>query len=343
MGLGKIAQGFLLPLIEASEIPDDKLTRLLQRNALSEIDFSQPEQWVSITRYMKLGQALIEYGNCPEIGLVAGSRSGLQGLGFVGSLVITAPTLRAALKDLVYFERLYSSCIRGQSVFRQLDLQGSLQLYSIKPYNEYNHFIVDYVLSHWYHLSVLLTGNERVVAQVEFEFPAPPYAEMYSKFFHCPVYFGRPHNRLLISNSGLDQKCLLAAPAEHQLYLELCDKALLQVGQDDSWESRTMRVLSGMLTKESAGLEGAARELRVPSWTLKRKLQEEGTSFTQVHDKTRHSLAVALLKESGHAISEIAWLTGFSSTEAFSRAFKRWTGLSPGEFRRQDEFASIRL
>ncbi len=335
MGLGEVSLGFLPPMLRAAEVSGVNVPHMLARHNILSTELEKPEQWLSISRYMRIGHDLVAKSGNLALGLDAGHCCKLQGLGLVGPLMMTAPTLYDALKCLVDYEALYSSCLQGKSRLYQDGKNFALQFYSIKPYNEYNHFIVDFILSHWYHLCALCTGLHNHVQRVEIEFPAPPYIAEYAKSMNCPVLFGQSANRLVLKESLISEPGLLSAVAEHQLLRKLCDERMQQVSQHQSWEHRTIRALSGLLTKTSAGMDDVALQLQVPVWTLKRKLQEEGTSFKEVQDKTRRNLAVALLKESGHAISEIAWLTGFSSTEAFSRAFKRWIKLTPGEYRRQ--------
>ena len=67
--------------------------------------------------------------------------------------------------------------------------------------------------------------------------------------------------------------------------------------------------------------------------TLFRRLKEEGTTYTQVLDQLRHRLAIEYLKGSKASVNDTAYLVGFSDAASFTRAFKRWTGKTPGDFR----------
>nr|NOY03595.1 helix-turn-helix transcriptional regulator [Gammaproteobacteria bacterium] len=82
-----------------------------------------------------------------------------------------------------------------------------------------------------------------------------------------------------------------------------------------------------------------ALHLQLPTWTLRRKLAEEGTRFRDLLNETRRDLAETYIRDTELAFGEIAYLLGFASAEAFQRAFKRWTGLTPGEFRRSQRRA----
>jgi len=82
-------------------------------------------------------------------------------------------------------------------------------------------------------------------------------------------------------------------------------------------------------------LEEIAANFNISPRTLQRRLKDEQMSFQQLTDNARRYLAVQALKQGGHAIKEIAWMLGYNELSAFSRAFKRWTGISPDAYRLQ--------
>ena len=77
-----------------------------------------------------------------------------------------------------------------------------------------------------------------------------------------------------------------------------------------------------------------AKQLRMPIWTLRRRLAEEGSSFANILNDTRRDLASSYVRDTELSFGEIAYLLGFTSAEAFQRAFKRWLGQTPGALRR---------
>ncbi len=83
----------------------------------------------------------------------------------------------------------------------------------------------------------------------------------------------------------------------------------------------------------NARMDTVARKLGISRQTLFRRLKAEGMTFEQVHDELRHKLAPHYLAGKKVSVNETAYLVGFSEAAAFSRAFKRWTGASPGKMR----------
>jgi AraC-like DNA-binding protein len=99
--------------------------------------------------------------------------------------------------------------------------------------------------------------------------------------------------------------------------------------------ARLRRHLVGSMHSGEVALHNAARHLGTTGRTLQRRLREEGTSFNEVLDEVRRDVALAQMRARRQSIDELAFVLGFEKSSSFHRAFKRWTGLTPGEFRRQ--------
>jgi AraC-like DNA-binding protein len=94
------------------------------------------------------------------------------------------------------------------------------------------------------------------------------------------------------------------------------------------------RRLEAVLESGDVGIDRVARDLGYSRQTLYRRLKAEGTTYEQLLDGLRRRLALRFVREEGLSVKEAAYRLGFSDPAAFSRAFKRWTGTSPGEMRR---------
>jgi AraC-like DNA-binding protein len=110
---------------------------------------------------------------------------------------------------------------------------------------------------------------------------------------------------------------------------------LARYPREDSLVERIRTLMKGELNGGDASLEVVAERLGMSARTLQRKLQASGTSHQELLDEMRRDLAVRYLREPGMAVCEVAYLLGFSESSAFHRAFKRWTGTTPSEFRRR--------
>ena len=332
--LGDLSVAFLHSLIAALAEKGIAADELLRQFRLNDQRLALPRERLSIPRYMRLGHSAISLCGDPALGLDMGRHSRIAQAGLAGVTAAQAPTLREAARTLIRFEPLYAHNYRGQSSFSEDSGGAWLSFYSINPYNAFNRFVVDSVLSGWSHQLATLLDGKSVIERVEIEFQPPDYIERYEPCFGCPVEFAAQHNRLYLNNANLDQPLDQHCPGTWLQLLELAERELEQLTRTRSLRERVTQLLGPMLHGREPELDEVARQLQLPSWTLRRKLAEEGTQFRTLLGETRRDLAMAYIRDTELAFGEIAYLLGFASAEAFQRAFKRWSGQTPGEFRR---------
>ncbi|MVW77264.1 AraC family transcriptional regulator [Pseudomonas xionganensis] len=332
--LGDLSVGFVNSLADAMRHQGHDPQPLLLSYGLDAARLAEPRARLSIPRYMRLGHAAIHLTGQPGLGLLMGSCSRLSQAGLAGVTAAQAPTVREAARALIRFEPLYAANYRGRSSLHE-DAQGAwLRFYSISPYNAYNRFVVDSLLAGWAQQLGRLAQQPLPVEKVQIEFSAPDYAEQYAELFACPVEFASPLNQLRLSQDSLNLRNPEHCPSTWRHLLEICERELEQLTRTRSLRERVIQLLGPLLHGREPDLSEVANRLQLPTWTLRRKLAEEGTQFRTILNDTRRDLAMAYIRDTELAFGEIAYLLGFASAEAFQRAFKRWNQQTPGEFRR---------
>ena len=336
MRLGDLSVGFVQQLADAVRSCGHDPLPLLDQYGLDAARLSQPMARLSIPRYMRLGHAAIGLTGEPALGLRMGQLSRLSQAGLAGVTAAQAPTVREAARTLIRFEALYGSNYRGQSSLHE-DAQGAwLRFYSISPYNAYNRFVVDSIISGWLQQLSAVADCPLTSEQIEIEFSEPDYAEQYSVLSHNPVRFRADTNQLRLNHATLDRRNPQHCPSTWAYLLQLCERELEQLTRTRSLRERITQLLGPLLNGgREPDLEEVAARLKLPTWTLRRKLAEEGTQFRAILNDTRRDLAMTYIRDTELAFGEIAYLLGFASAEAFQRAFKRWNAETPGEFRRR--------
>jgi AraC-like DNA-binding protein len=333
--LGDLSVGFIQPLSETLQQRGIDPGPLLTRYGLDPVRLAEPGARLSIPRYMHLGHAAIELTGDPALGLHMGHISRLGQAGLAGVTAAQAPTVGEAARTLLRFEPLYAANYRGHSSFHEDSGGAWLRFYSISPYNAYNRFVVDSLLAGWLAQMSSLAGVALLAERVEIEFEAPAYAAHYQALSSNQVQFGAPTNQLRLSRANLALRNPAHCPSTWQHLLQLCEAELEQRTRIRSLGERIAHLLGPLLNGgREPDLEEVARHLQLPTWTLRRKLTEEGTQFRAILNDTRRDLAMTYIRDTELAFGEIAYLLGFASAEAFQRAFKRWNGITPGEFRR---------
>jgi len=327
--------GFVHSLIDAVRSHGQDPSPLLEQYALDPARLAQAGARLSIPRYMRLGHGAIQLTGDPALGLRMGRLSRLSQAGLAGVTAAQAPNVREAARCLTRFEALYGSNYRGQSSFHE-DANGAwLRFYSISPYNAYNRFVVDSIISGWLQQLSSVAAQAILAEQIDIEFERPDYHDAYAVLGPTPIQFGVEQNQLRLSQASLGLRNPEHCPSTWRHLLQLCERELEQLTRTRSLRERIIQMLGPLLNGgREPDLEEVATRLKLPTWTLRRKLAEEGTQFRAILNDTRRDLAMTYIRDTELAFGEIAYLLGFASAEAFQRAFKRWNGQTPGEFRR---------
>jgi AraC-like DNA-binding protein len=168
---------------------------------------------------------------------------------------------------------------------------------------------------------------------VEFQHSKPQATSEHERLFRCPVIFNAPFNKLTFNSASLDLPIEQADEGLCRMLDRHAQELLAKYPPRDTVTDNARTVITRELNGGNPSLEHVAAQLGLSERTLQRKLQELGTSHNDLVEQIRRDLAMRYLQEPDMAICEVAYLTGFSEPSSFHRAFKRWTGVTPGEFR----------
>lgn len=178
-----------------------------------------------------------------------------------------------------------------------------------------------------------LAGKRWVPSRVLLQGPETD-PETYDQVFGCPVDNESDRSLILFPVGILDLPVAGADPNLKRYLLPFAEEALAALPAEADDVLQVRRIVLDMLEQGQPSLEKVAGALHVSSRTLQRRLDRAGTSFAEVLDDVRRSAAVSYLRDRRIAISETAFLLGFSEPSTFYRAFKRWTGSTPADYRR---------
>lgn len=178
-----------------------------------------------------------------------------------------------------------------------------------------------------------LTGRELPLRGVSFCFDLPDFAEDYAVLFPCKVQFGQNRSALTFE-SQLGGLPVERSDAEMQDFLNRAPRDWIFTSYREHALPLRLRELILLSDRMGYHLQDAARALHMTPRTLMRRLDREGTSFQTIKDGVRRDIAIRDLTHGDKTIEEIADETGFASAANFHRAFRHWTGTTPGAYRR---------
>jgi AraC-like DNA-binding protein len=156
----------------------------------------------------------------------------------------------------------------------------------------------------------------------------------YDRIFGCPISFGADESELWFDPAILDYRSPRWDPDLLKLHEDLAERRLSKLRRHDLIE-RIQKLFAQRLELDQLTLEDVAAELGVPTLRLRFELSRAGTSFSELLADFRFALAKRLLAGTEESIENIVYLTGFSEPSTFYRAFKRWSSMTPVQYREQ--------
>jgi len=253
----------------------------------------------------------------------------------MGELAINAPSLDKALKLATRFYALVTDDYSFRLV-RKGD-ECSLIYQPRYPELDREHVLSEFTLIVWHRFASWLVGRHIPLSNTQFSWPSPAHIDEYKFMFPCPHQFNQPQISFSFSRQYLDLP-IVQHHADLKAFINRSPVDIfLKPRNDESHSTRVRLLIEPRVADGFPDFDSVASELCMTSQTLRRKLKAEGSSYQQIKDLVRRDLAIYHLTQHALAISEISRLVGFTEPGAFIRAFKNWTGVTPGDYRSSNE------
>ncbi len=197
-------------------------------------------------------------------------------------------------------------------------------------------YAIAHTMAVWRRFCSWLIGTHIPLLEVHVQFEEPPDQSYLARIYECPIQFSMPNNGFVFDRRYLKSPILHDEDSLNQ-FLRSAPYHLLanrEVESDDGIVSQMRRVVGNDLSREFPSVVDMAEELHVSVRTLRRRLKDVGTTYQEFKDQTRRDAATRLLSRPELKINAIAALLGFDEPSAFHRSFKKWTGQTPGEYRK---------
>ena len=290
---------------------------------------SNQELRLPINSYLELWSRAEKLTEDPAIGIKVGQQSQAELMGLVGQVLVHSDTLEKGIEQYV---RLFSLVNNGMDLnFERIGRLSIIEFNYHKP-EYYCRADIDRTLT----LAIMRTrqfvNNEIRLEKVGVAHDKPVYAEEYEKVFECPVEFGQE-----VSSITFSSRFLHFSPKQKNPYAQ---SALL--GYAEAIHNRLFKrkigdkvrdIVIEMLPQGKIDIDSVAQRLHMSRQTLYRKLKKEELIFQELVENIRREKALEIIQDESLSLSEIAFVLGFSELSAFSRAFKRWTGTRPRQYR----------
>ncbi|MBA3979000.1 MAG: AraC family transcriptional regulator [Alcanivorax sp.] len=301
---------------------------VLQKVGLNASVMGQPDLRTPHDAQEWFWQAAEEVSGDPHVGLHLGDHIPIFKGQVLEYLFLSSPTFGEGLKRALNYQRLLSDAAQGE-LEEDDDTVLLKQMFWSRRLHHFNECGMVGVIKFFR----FVTDGAFEPLQISFKHSAHADMQEYQRVFGCPILFDQPHTGLRFSRE------VMALPSAHhepellRLHEQLAIEQVARLEKQDL-VAQVNRLIAELLESGHANLEDVAARLGIKPRQLRTRLADAGTNFNQLVADYRCRLAKRLLGGTEESIDEIVYLTGFSEPSTFYRAFKRWVGMTPIEYRK---------
>ena len=294
--------------------------------------FTDPDNLITYAARDRLFRQCVSRTGCQHFGLLVGQRMNLKALGLVGLLMKTSPDVGKALKSLVNLLHLHT---QGAVMALRVDEDVAMLTYdAFEPGLEATDQTGAGSVAMMLNVMRALCGSDFRPDEASFAHRRPADIEAFRKFFKVPLYFDAEHYALVFSRDWLDVR---PPGADDELQLLLQKQVeVLESRYSLAFPDQVRKVLRSALLTGYHSENQIAALFSMHSHTLRRRLEGFGTSFHELVDECRFEIAREMLRNTALSVGEISASMDYSRASSFIRAFRRWSGMTPGQWRQNN-------
>lgn len=317
-------------VVQSLEMGGVSCFELFERLGMSYSALSDPDARFAQDDMTRLWQLAVEASGNPAIGLNMAKVVRPSSLHVVGYVLMSSCNLQEGISSLVRYQRIIGegADFSFQPIHDGYELTLAIHGDRLPSTKESAEAALAYFLA----LCSWLSCRPLRPRLVSFRGSPPQNLELYRETFKGPLQFNAEHYSVLFDRVDMDAPLPMANDALAQLHKRFASDYLARFS-DGQVTHQVRQILCRSLPKGEPKREQVAQTLRLSERTLQRRLKEEGTSFHQMLDDTRRELTSQYLTQPKLSLQEISYLLGFSTPSNFFRAFRRWFGTTPNEYR----------
>lgn len=252
----------------------------------------------------------------------------------MGKLALHEPNLEEALKIAVRYYQTIEQNFRIELIYEGDEARLVFKFHH--PELDPHHVLCEFLMIAWHRFFSWLAGRYILLGHTTFNYPAPAHVGEYRFLFPGDQRFSEPVNSLAFHKTYLQLPVIQTETTLKQYFHRTPIDMLMKLENDDSFSTRIRLMIETQMEEGFPDFMSVASAFHMAPQTLRRKLAQEGTPYQTIKDTIRRDVAIFHLTKRQLPINEIAIKVGFTEPGAFIRAFKSWTGVTPGDYRRID-------
>ncbi|MBY4677482.1 AraC family transcriptional regulator [Marinobacterium arenosum] len=339
-----VPTGYVRNLLSQAEAQGFDTGDLLERVGISPHEIEQKTEFPA-DKFGMLYQRVMYIAQDEYFGMLSGGKVPNGTFRIMCHAIIHCKTLEKA----IYRASDFHEICRGAQVKPMLVRKGRFAKVSFAPTDsaeiDFDQFLrneppsrIRTSLSMWHHFVSWLLGTRLELKAAYFTFGRPDDVDHYRMLFQSEVKFDQHDNAFVFPSRYLDYPIVQTEQSLRSFLKTAPYQLIAMVNDDKSLKAQVVALIGKDFSRELPGAEEVATTLNLSVSTLRRRLLEEGTSYQKIKDECRREAALNYMNSVQLSINDVAGLMGFDEPSAFFRSFKKWTGLTPGEYRRSEAY-----
>ena len=321
------ATGLLDAIAAAGGTPD----RVLSKLGLERSIFANPDGFIASTTFARLLEVSAEETGDECFGLHFGERLDPRDVGALVYIVVNAPTVAAAMHSIERYIHLHNEAttVKFSIEGRHGNLRYLLTGLTIDSIRQQNEFSMAVILKTFR----IIAGKEWKPREVQFAHKAPADISEHLRAFGNHISFGCATNTLVVEQDFVGRNVPAADRRLYRILKTHAERMLEKMPPGNDVLAVANRAIAEAMYEGMPTRARVANKLAMSPRTLERRLKAHKVVFKKLLDDTRRRHALDYLRDRRHSLTEIAFLLGYAETSVFNRAFRRWTGATPSEYR----------
>lgn len=289
-----------------------------------------PDARIPIETYLLIQDEAAEYVHDPYFGLHMGQFAEAGSWSILGYMMMNCRNLGEVFEKSGRYSRVIGNLIEARA---ELKFNKVKVIFFTPPHApKMSRHCFEATFSSSVRMMRSLTGVDLHPLEVMFIYPEPESRSEYERIFRCPVQFGQEDNSFTLDMSIVNVPILMANPGLLEYFEKYAQDFLAEMDRNDEHTRAVTKIILSKLDDEALSINKVAREMAVSVRTLQKRLEDEGVLFSDLHKDIRQRLAQKYLREN-YTVEQITYLLGFSEPSVFRKAFKKWSGVTPREYR----------
>ncbi|XEC95111.1 AraC family transcriptional regulator [Paenibacillus tarimensis] len=324
---------FVYPIVKTIVQKGHSQEELLRKANIDSSIFQDPDARISEEMLVRITELAAELTSDELFGLHKGQSTEASDLGILGYVMQHSKTIGDALAAYQKYNVIVCSGydlswhVEGDDVIIMTAYAQPLQMPS-------RHCIED-MMSSLYHIMVRLSCRSIALKEVHFRHDRSAAAEEYMDVLGVLPQFGKESNLFRMSKEILEYPVLFADAKIRSAFELIAEEAKHRLIQGKIFSDQVYSWIINRMPVSNLSLKDAAAEFRMSVRSIQAKLKQEETTFQAIMVRARKELAIGYLAKPEYPIAEVAYLLHFSEPSAFQNAFKKWTGVTPRQYRKE--------